>query len=49
MRGLLEVVRLGEVDVRDIGLRIAIDEREPSALNLDHQTMSLLKAVQYVE
>src|SRR5207249_1364970 len=37
----LPIVRiLGEEDVRDIGLRVPIDDREPRALYLDHDAMA---------
>src|SRR5438132_5125650 len=45
VRGRSEIGSLCLKDVRHEGLRIAIDEREPRALHLHHQTMSFEKRV----
>jgi hypothetical protein len=49
MCGLLEIFGLGKVDIRHKLLRIAIDDWEPRALNLDHQAMAFRKAMQHVQ
>src|ERR1700712_258495 len=41
----LEVRLFRGVDVRNVRLRIAVDERKPRALNLHHQSMSFLECV----
>src|SRR5262245_13978731 len=45
---LLKILRPGIIDVRHKFLWIAIDEREPGALDLDHEPVSLLEPVQHV-
>src|SRR5688572_29876669 len=49
LRGPLVVFRFREVDVRHERLRIAIDQREPGALDLHHQPMTLAEAVQHIQ
>src|SRR4249920_1077986 len=49
MRGLLIVLRLGHINIRYELLRIAIDQRKPCALNLDHQAMTLFESMQNVQ
>src|SRR5215813_14239069 len=44
LRGLLEVLVFGLIDVHEL-LRIAVDQREPSALDMDHYSMALLESV----
>lgn len=44
----LEVVLLGFENVLDPGLRIAVDERKPTALDLDHQPVAGLERVVHV-
>src|SRR3977135_1339330 len=36
---------LGFEDVGDVGLRVAVDQRKPTALDLHHDPMALLEAV----
>src|SRR5437764_41723 len=43
--GGLVVRVLGLEDIRHIGLRISVDYRKPSALNLDHNLVSLKKTM----
>ena len=47
--GLFEIFGFGEVDIRDEFLGVAIDQWEPSALDLDHQAMSLFKSMEDVQ
>jgi hypothetical protein len=48
MNRFLKVFWLGEVDVGNERLRVSIDQRKPGALNLYHQAMTFLKAMQHV-
>src|SRR6187402_185938 len=45
LRGLLKIGILCEEDIRHELLRIAVDEREPGALHLDHDPVSFLEHV----
>src|SRR5258706_12542438 len=44
-----EVFWLGEINIGDELLRVAVHQREPGALDLHHQAVILLEAVQDVE
>src|SRR5262249_11039281 len=47
LRGLLKILLVRLVDVAE-GLRVAIDQREPRALNLDHDAMPASEGVEDV-
>src|SRR5262249_57443248 len=47
LRGLLEILILSLIDVQEL-LWIAINQREPCALDVDHYSMALLERVVYV-
>ncbi len=44
VRGFLEIFRLGGGDVHE-GLRVAVHEREPGALHVDHHAMAAAEGV----
>src|SRR5260370_5752433 len=45
VRGFLVVRFLGFEDIRDKGLRVAVDDRKPSALDLNHDAMTFFDDV----
>src|SRR5688500_4608644 len=49
LSGFAEVFRLGQEDVGNELLGVAIDERKPGALHVHHQPMPLLKPMQHIE
>ena len=46
---LLKVLGFGKINILDKFLRIAINQREPRALNLNHDPVSLFETMKYVE
>ena len=48
MGGPDEIGFIRREDVGNVGLWIAIDKREPSALHLNHDAVATLKGVQYI-
>ena len=48
MSCLLKIFRFREVDVRNVLLRVAIDQRKPGALYLNHHPMAFAKSMQHI-